>query len=148
MLYQGLQILCGYILSKDYAYPTYIIIGKPYQYTTPLYIKYKGNHFANSKDCETLKAAKLVYSTSLDDYIEEQTKHRILEGGSSYQALKKILESKRTEINCKRTGTGVRIIYNFIPILSTIFLSFSYYLIVISNLVSYQEAVNPQFRDL
>jgi hypothetical protein len=47
-------------LSKDHSCSTYIIIGKPCQYTTPLCINYKEKHFANSKDCETLKAAKLV----------------------------------------------------------------------------------------
>ena len=51
--------------------PTCIIIGKPYQHTTPLCITYKEKHFANSKDCETLKAAKLVYSTSAEGSIEE-----------------------------------------------------------------------------
>ncbi|OCK86968.1 uncharacterized protein K441DRAFT_596838, partial [Cenococcum geophilum 1.58] len=50
---------------------TCIIIGKPCQHTTPLCINCKGNHFANSKDCETLKAAKLVCSTSLDNSIKE-----------------------------------------------------------------------------
>ena len=55
-------------LSKDHSYSTYIIIGKPYQYTTPLCINYKEKHFTNSKDCETLKAAKLVYK---EDSIEE-----------------------------------------------------------------------------
>ena len=39
--------------------------------TTPLYINCKENHFANSKDCETLKAAKLVRSTNLEGSIEE-----------------------------------------------------------------------------
>ena len=58
-------------LSKDYSCFTYIIIGKPYKYTTPLCINCKENHFANSKDCETLKAAKLVDSTSLEGSIEE-----------------------------------------------------------------------------
>ncbi|OCK86593.1 uncharacterized protein K441DRAFT_598718, partial [Cenococcum geophilum 1.58] len=48
-------------LSKDHSYSTYTIISKPCQHTTPLYINCKGNHFANSKDCETLKAAKLVH---------------------------------------------------------------------------------------
>ena len=55
-------------LSKDYAYSTYIIIGKPYKHTTPLYINCKEKHFANSKDCETLKVAKLVYE---EDLMEE-----------------------------------------------------------------------------
>ena len=49
-------------LSKDHSYSTCIIIGKPYKHTTPLCINCKENHFANSKDCETLKAAKLVYN--------------------------------------------------------------------------------------
>ena len=38
-------------------------MGKPYKHTTPLCINYKEEYFANSKDYETLKAAKLVYST-------------------------------------------------------------------------------------
>ena len=38
-------------------------MGKPYRYTIPLYINYKEKYFTNSKDYETLKAAKLVYST-------------------------------------------------------------------------------------
>ena len=46
-------------------------IGKPYKHATPLYINYKEKHFTNSKDCETLKAAKLVYSTSGEGSIEE-----------------------------------------------------------------------------
>ncbi|OCK87555.1 uncharacterized protein K441DRAFT_593676, partial [Cenococcum geophilum 1.58] len=58
-------------LFKDYFYSTYIIIGKPYKYTTPLCINCKENYFANSKDCEVLKAAKLVGSTSLKGSIEE-----------------------------------------------------------------------------
>ena len=49
-------------LSKDHSCSTCIIIGKPCQYTTPLCINYKEKYFANSKDCETLKAAKLVYN--------------------------------------------------------------------------------------
>jgi hypothetical protein len=57
-------------LSKDYSYSTYIITGKPCQYTTPLCINCKEKHFANSKDCEVLKAAKLV-DTSLEGSIEE-----------------------------------------------------------------------------
>ncbi|OCK94120.1 uncharacterized protein K441DRAFT_562520, partial [Cenococcum geophilum 1.58] len=40
--------------------PTYIAVGKPYKHTTPLCINCKEKHFANSKDCETLKAAKLI----------------------------------------------------------------------------------------
>jgi hypothetical protein len=55
-------------LSKDYSCSTCIITGKPYQHTTPLYINYKEKHFANSKDCETLKAAKLVRE---EDSMEE-----------------------------------------------------------------------------
>jgi hypothetical protein len=58
-------------LSKDHSCSTYTITGKPYQHTTPLYINCKGNHFANSKDYKILKAAKLVYSTSLEGSIEE-----------------------------------------------------------------------------
>ena len=58
-------------LSKDHSYSTCIIIGKPYKHTTSLCINYKENHFVNSKDCETLKAAKLVYSTSEEGSIEE-----------------------------------------------------------------------------
>ncbi|OCK86694.1 uncharacterized protein K441DRAFT_598225, partial [Cenococcum geophilum 1.58] len=58
-------------LFKDYTCLTCIIIGKPYKHTTPLCINYKEKHFANSKDCETLKVAKLVRSTSVEDSIEE-----------------------------------------------------------------------------
>ncbi|OCK89745.1 uncharacterized protein K441DRAFT_582802, partial [Cenococcum geophilum 1.58] len=58
-------------LSKDYSYSTCIITGKPYKHTTPLCINCKENHFANSKGCEVLKAAKLVGSTSLEGSIEE-----------------------------------------------------------------------------
>ena len=57
-------------LSKDHYYPTYLTMGKACKYTTPLCINCKGKHFANSKDCETLKAAKLV-DTSLEDSMEE-----------------------------------------------------------------------------
>jgi hypothetical protein len=46
-------------------------MGKPYKHTTPLCINCKEKHFANSKDCETLKAAKLVYSTGEEGSIEE-----------------------------------------------------------------------------
>ena len=46
-------------------------MGKPCDHTIPLCINYKEKHFANSKDCETLKAAKLVYSTSEEGSIEE-----------------------------------------------------------------------------
>jgi hypothetical protein len=55
-------------LSKDHACPICITIGKPCQYTTPLYINCKEKHFANSKDCETLKVAKLIYK---EDSMEE-----------------------------------------------------------------------------
>ena len=58
-------------LLKDYYYPTCLIMGKAYKYSTPLCINYKGKHFANSRDCENLRAAKLVYSTSVEDSIEE-----------------------------------------------------------------------------
>ena len=65
-------IFCAAVyLSKDHSCATCIIIGKPCKYTTPLCINCKESHFANSKDCETLKAAKLVYSTSREDYMEE-----------------------------------------------------------------------------
>ena len=53
-------------LSKDHSCSTCTITGKPCQHTTSLCINCKGNHFANSKDCEILKAAKLVRSTSLE----------------------------------------------------------------------------------
>jgi len=58
-------------LSKNHSYSTCIIIGKPYKYITPLCINCKENYFANSKDYKTLKAAKLVRSTSLEGFIEE-----------------------------------------------------------------------------
>ena len=58
-------------LSKDHACSTCIIIGKPCKHTTPLCINCKENYFANNKDCETLKAAKLVRSTSVEDSMEE-----------------------------------------------------------------------------
>ena len=48
-------------LSKDHSCSTYNIIGRPYEHTTPLCINCKEKHFADSKDCESLKAAKLVY---------------------------------------------------------------------------------------
>jgi hypothetical protein len=48
-------------LSKDHSYPIYNITGRPYEYTTPLCSNCKEKHFANSKDCESLKAAKLVH---------------------------------------------------------------------------------------
>jgi len=58
-------------LSKDHCCPTCLISGRPCKHTTPLCINCKENHFANSKDCETLKAAKLVRSTSLGSSMEE-----------------------------------------------------------------------------
>jgi len=58
-------------LSKDYCCPTCLILGRPYKHTTPLCINCKEKHFANSKDCETLRAAKLVHSTSVEGSIEE-----------------------------------------------------------------------------
>jgi hypothetical protein len=58
-------------LSKNHCCPTCLISGRPYKHTTPLCINCKENHFANSKDCETLKAAKLVRSTSLGSSMEE-----------------------------------------------------------------------------
>jgi cell division septum initiation protein DivIVA len=58
-------------LSKDHSCSTCIITGKPCKHTTPLCINCKENHFANSKDCEVLKAAKLVGSTSLEGSMEE-----------------------------------------------------------------------------
>ncbi len=48
-------------LSKDHSYST----------CTPLCINCKEEHFANSKDCETLKAAKLVHSTREEGSMEE-----------------------------------------------------------------------------
>ena len=45
-------------------------MGKPCKHTTPLYINCKEKHFTNSKDCENLKAAKLV-DTSLEGSIED-----------------------------------------------------------------------------
>ena len=47
-------------LSKDHSCFTCKITGKSCKHTTPLYINCKGKYFATSKDCETLKAAKLV----------------------------------------------------------------------------------------
>ncbi|OCK95315.1 uncharacterized protein K441DRAFT_717285, partial [Cenococcum geophilum 1.58] len=67
-------------LSKDHSCSTYIITGKPYQHTTPLCINCKEKHFTNSKDCKTLKAAKLVRE---EDLWKKKT-DRILEGGNSY----------------------------------------------------------------
>ena len=58
-------------LSKDHSYSTYIIIGKPYQHTTPLYINYKEKYFTNSKDYKTLKVAKLIRK---EDFIEKQNR--------------------------------------------------------------------------
>ncbi len=48
-------------LSKDHSCSTCIITGKPCKHTTPLCINCKEKHFATSKDCESLKAAKLIY---------------------------------------------------------------------------------------
>ncbi len=48
-------------LSKDHSCSTCNIIGRPYKHTTPLCINCKEKHFADSKDCESLKAAKLVH---------------------------------------------------------------------------------------
>jgi hypothetical protein len=48
-------------LSKDHSCSSCIITGRPCEHTTPLCINCKEKHFANSKDCESLKAAKLVY---------------------------------------------------------------------------------------
>jgi len=47
-------------LSKDHSCSTCNTIGRPCEHTTPLCINCKEKHFANSKDCESLKAAKLV----------------------------------------------------------------------------------------
>ena len=58
-------------LSKDYSCSTYIIIGRPYKYTTPLCINCKEKHFADNKDYKIFKAAKLVHSTSLEGSMEE-----------------------------------------------------------------------------
>ena len=58
-------------LSKNYCCPIYLTLGKPCKHTTPLCINYKEKHFANSKDCKTLKAAKLVHSTSIENSIKE-----------------------------------------------------------------------------
>jgi hypothetical protein len=49
-------------LSKDHCCPTCLISGRPCEHTTPLCINCKEKHFANSKDCENLRAAKLVYA--------------------------------------------------------------------------------------
>jgi len=43
-------------------------MGKPCKHTTPLYINCKEKHLANSKDCETFKAAKLIRE---EDSMEE-----------------------------------------------------------------------------
>ena len=48
-------------LSKDHSCSTCNIIGRPCEHTTPLYINCKEKHFVDSKDYESLKAAKLVY---------------------------------------------------------------------------------------
>ncbi|OCL00594.1 uncharacterized protein K441DRAFT_719720, partial [Cenococcum geophilum 1.58] len=66
---------------KDHSCSTCIITGRPCQHTTPLCINCKEKHFANSKDCETLKAAKLVRE---EDLMEEYKTDRILKGGNSY----------------------------------------------------------------
>jgi hypothetical protein len=58
-------------LSKDHCCPTCLISGRPCKHTTPLCINYKEKHFANSRDCENLRAAKLVHSTSVEESIEE-----------------------------------------------------------------------------
>ena len=58
-------------LSKDHSCSTYTITGRPYKHTTPLCINYKEEHFANSKDYETLKAARLVHSTREEGSMEE-----------------------------------------------------------------------------
>ena len=55
-------------LSKDHAYPTCIIIGKPYKYINSLCINCKENYFTNSKVYKTLKVAKLVRE---EDSMEE-----------------------------------------------------------------------------
>jgi hypothetical protein len=55
-------------LSKDHSCSTCIITGKPCKHTTPLCINCKEKHFANSKDCGILKAAKLVRE---EDSMEE-----------------------------------------------------------------------------
>jgi len=57
-------------LSKDHYYPTCLIMGRPCKHTTPLCINCKEKYFTNSKDCETLKAVKLV-NTSLEGFIEK-----------------------------------------------------------------------------
>jgi hypothetical protein len=58
-------------LSKDHCCPTCLISGRPCKHTTPLCINCKEKHFANSRDCENLRAAKLVYSTSVEESMEE-----------------------------------------------------------------------------
>ncbi|OCK88407.1 uncharacterized protein K441DRAFT_589060, partial [Cenococcum geophilum 1.58] len=50
----------SHIGDRNHSYSTYIIQCKPYQHTTLFTINCKEKHFANSKDCKTLKAAKLV----------------------------------------------------------------------------------------
>ncbi|OCK88521.1 uncharacterized protein K441DRAFT_588229, partial [Cenococcum geophilum 1.58] len=60
-----------YNLSKDHYCSTCMAIGKPCKHTTPFCINCKEKHFANSKDYEILKAAKLVDSTSVGDSMEE-----------------------------------------------------------------------------
>ena len=58
-------------LSKDHSCSTCTITGRPCKYITPLYINCKEEHFTNSKDYKTLKAAKLVHSTREEGSIEE-----------------------------------------------------------------------------
>jgi hypothetical protein len=48
-------------LSKDHSCSSCNTIGKPCEHTTPLCINCKEKHFATSKDCQSLKAAKLIY---------------------------------------------------------------------------------------
>ena len=48
-------------LTKDHSCPICNITGKPCEHTIPLCINCKEKHFAISKDCKSLKAAKLVH---------------------------------------------------------------------------------------
>jgi len=48
-------------LSKDHSCSSCNTIGKPCEHTTPLCINCKEKHFTTSKDCQSLKAAKLIY---------------------------------------------------------------------------------------
>ena len=48
-------------LSKDHTCPTYIITGKLCKHITPLYINCKEKQFVNSKECKSLKTAKLIH---------------------------------------------------------------------------------------